>query len=169
MASLLAPYGSKEALAVAYDPRFPRETPIRGLQMGKLEGKIGLLYRSVPAAHILRYPHSRTLSRLPRRRIWHRKRMFARPAHSDVLILVESIEEIGCTPDIEDPCYDNAGWWARHAAEAATGFKKKSGRLGPRMVGKRGLGGPDVRTYLLPSHLLFTKTSAGAAACGIEW
>src|SRR5215468_1035137 len=23
--------------------------------------------------------------------------------------LVESIEEIGCTPDIENPCYDNAG------------------------------------------------------------
>jgi hypothetical protein len=26
-----------------------------------------------------------------------------------VIGLVESIEEIGCTPDIEDPCYDNAG------------------------------------------------------------
>ena len=23
--------------------------------------------------------------------------------------LLEGIEEIGCTPDIEDPCYDNAG------------------------------------------------------------
>jgi len=32
------------------------------------------------------------------------------PRHEPgVIRLVESIEKIGCTPDIEDPCYDNAG------------------------------------------------------------